>query len=395
MRVAYLTHYAERYGANRSLLDMMRALRDGHGVQPHVLLAMSGPLIDELDRLAIPHAVVAWKPWVGQRVYMGGAHHRVAQWLGYQRRAERRERENASALPLLVEHARRWAVDLVHVNSTVVGLGPALSAALRRPWVWHMREMIGAHYGFVPDGGLRGFTRRLRAADAVIAVSDAVRRAVPSRSAGQLPIQVVPNAVHTDAERIALAARAGERWRNPTPFHFLLVGVFHRAKGQVEAVEAIARLRDEGLPVKLTLVGGGDDSAVRERVAALHLEEQVRITGYIPDPAPFYHDAHCLLMCSRHEAFGRVTAEALTAGLPVIGHRSGGTPELVAHGRDGLLYDDPDTLVAHMRQLVNEPDRAQRMGAEALRSPVVAHTTAHLAAQVAGIYSAVMERHVP
>jgi glycosyltransferase involved in cell wall biosynthesis len=48
-------------------------------------------------------------------------------------------------------------------------------------------------------------------------------------------------------------------------------------------------------------------------------------------------------MCSRSEAFGRVTVEYLRRGRPVIGTRSGGTPELVDDGRTGLLYSPGDT----------------------------------------------------
>ncbi|MDX9750455.1 MAG: glycosyltransferase family 4 protein [Flavobacteriales bacterium] len=395
MRIAFLTHYATPYGANRSLLDLVLALRAGHGVRPHVLLAASGPFTDVLERHAVPFAVVPWKPWVGQRVYMGGAHHRLSQWLGYRRRGHERERHNVTALPLLVDACRQWAIDLLHVNSAVIGIGPALSAAVERPWVWHLRELIGPHFGFVPDGGTAAFARRLNAAHAVIAVSDAVRRGVPARMAGRTPVQVVHNAVHAAAGSAALAAEAHARWDRPQPFRLLMVGVFHPAKGQLEAVEAVARLRAEGLPVTLTLVGGGDDAAVRERIAALGITPYVELTGHVDDPRPFYRDAHALLMCSRHEAFGRVTVEALTAGLPVIGHRSGGTPELVADGRNGLLYDDAAMLIDHVRRLATDPAEARRMGEEALRSPAVARTTAHMAAEVAAIYSAVLARHAP
>jgi len=47
-------------------------------------------------------------------------------------------------------------------------------------------------------------------------------------------------------------------------------------------------------------------------------------------------------MCSRLEAFGRVTVEYLRRGRPVIGTRSGGTPEIVDDGVTGLLYNPGD-----------------------------------------------------
>ena len=58
-------------------------------------------------------------------------------------------------------------------------------------------------------------------------------------------------------------------------------------------------------------------------------------------------------MCSRSEAFGRVTVEYLRRGRPVIGTRSGGTPELVEDGVTGFLYEPGDcTALAHRIELL-------------------------------------------
>jgi glycosyltransferase involved in cell wall biosynthesis len=71
-------------------------------------------------------------------------------------------------------------------------------------------------------------------------------------------------------------------------------------------------------------------------------------------------------MCSDHEAFGRVTAEALKCGRPVIASRSGGTPEIITDGEDGLLFDPGDAAalaaavdrLAHDRGLLRTLSRA-------------------------------------
>jgi len=56
-RVAFLTHYAELYGANRSLLGLVDGL-SGYGVRPHVILPEPGDLLGALAARAVPAAVL-------------------------------------------------------------------------------------------------------------------------------------------------------------------------------------------------------------------------------------------------------------------------------------------------------------------------------------------------
>ena len=73
--------------------------------------------------------------------------------------------------------------------------------------------------------------------------------------------------------------------------------------------------------------------------------------------------ADAALMCSSNEAMGRVTAEAMSACLPVIGYDHAGTAELIEHETHGLLYrGGPAELAAAMRRLVERRDLAREWG---------------------------------
>ena len=87
-------------------------------------------------------------------------------------------------------------------------------------------------------------------------------------------------------------------------------------------------------------------------------------TGYVNNTKRYYLKADALLMCSKHEAMGRVTAEAMALGLPVIGRNSGGTAELIQHKKTGLLYETNYVELSEMmeeimvnRELYNEIKR--------------------------------------
>jgi glycosyltransferase involved in cell wall biosynthesis len=72
-----------------------------------------------------------------------------------------------------------------------------------------------------------------------------------------------------------------------------------------------------------------------------------------------------LAMPSRREPWGRVAAEALIAGVPVVAAASGGLPEVVRDGVDGFLYPPGDVgaLADRLRTLLDDPDLRARMGA--------------------------------
>ena len=98
-------------------------------------------------------------------------------------------------------------------------------------------------------------------------------------------------------------------------------------------------------------------------------------------------------MCSRDEAMGRVTVEAMASGLPVIGHARGGTPELVRDGITGFLYTDgAEALAARMLELVGDLSRAKRMGRGGAEEASKRFTVEGYASEVLAVYRSVLSR---
>lgn len=391
IRVAYLTHYPELYGANRSLLDLMLELRDRGAVVPHVLLPREGDLVQALQREGIPHAVMPFRPWMSERHYSGRLHHRIGQHWRQERQARERAAANRALLPTMAEQVRAWRIRLLHANSAVVGVAPALKAATGLPLVWHIRELPERQYLLHLDAGARGYGRALRLADRLIAISEAVREDILRYTGPGARITVVYNGVLRAARYAQLAEGSEARWTAAGPFTFLLVGLIHPAKGQVEAVEALALLKRQGRAVRLVIAGDGRDTALRQRIAELGVSDAVELTGFVKDPFPLFHAAHALLMCSRNEAMGRVTVEGMACGLPVVGHASGGTVELVEDGVNGLLYPGgAEALAERMARLVADPPLAHRLGDEAARSAAGRFSVERYAGEVLDVCRAVL-----
>lgn len=142
-------------------------------------------------------------------------------------------------------------------------------------------------------------------------------------------ILLLPNAVDADAFASPEAAREGARLRarlDPLAERiWLLAGSGWRRKGLGTALEAIARLRDDGL--RLWVAGRDDPTAWRARVDAMGLTHQVRFLGTFEGIERLYHAVDGLLLPTRYDPFANVTLEAAAAGRPVVTSAANGAAE--------------------------------------------------------------------
>lgn len=366
LRTAIFTHYAELYGANRSMLEWVVELRGRGVLDPLVVLPKEGPLTGSLQAIGIPYAVVPFEPWMSERNYMGRPHHRIMQYLAYRKAARVRAAHNAALVPDAVTRLRAHGTQVVLSNSAAVPIGHPVARALGMPHVWHIRELPELHYRLHLDAGRNAYGRALGASACVVAISEAVKHDVLRYVEANTRIEVVPNGVLPRARYEELRQVMMERWAQLSPFRFVQVGLIHPGKGQVEAVEALAQVRVRFPQAKLVIAGTGRDKPLRQRISELGLEGAVELAGFVDDVPALLKRCHVLLSTSRDEAFGRTVVEAMASGLPVIGHDSGGTPELIQNGSTGRLYSGGvRPLAAAMSGIMSDLVGAQEMGRRA------------------------------
>jgi glycosyltransferase involved in cell wall biosynthesis len=133
--------------------------------------------------------------------------------------------------------------------------------------------------------------------------------------------------------------------------------------------------------VVLWIVGGGpEESALRELIADLRLEDRVRLLGQQRHVQPYLQAADCFVCPSLWgEAAGLVNIEAQACGAPVIASRIGGIPEYVADERTGFLFTpgDADDLARCVRRLLDEPTLCAAMAQSAREHAVEHFSTEH------------------
>ena len=91
-------------------------------------------------------------------------------------------------------------------------------------------------------------------------------------------------------------------------------------------------------------------------VNSMNLNDKVIFEGFIKSPEEIYKRIDVLLMCSRSEAFGRVTIEAMLRKIPVIGYAAGGTTELIDEGVTGFKFKDYGDVIMALDTIVNNKE---------------------------------------
>jgi glycosyltransferase involved in cell wall biosynthesis len=185
----------------------------------------------------------------------------------------------------------------------------------------------------------------------------------------------------------------------------LFVGRFDRHKGADILIRAFAKVAENGKTIKLLFVGrdlglpsdGGVISlpeylaqqipaAVRERIEYLGPLPQFKIEK-------LRTQAYLTIICSRYETFGNTVLEAMAAGCPIIATNTGGIPEMIFHGRNGLLVavEDVDELAAAIAKMFNEPTFACQIGEQAARDCREWFDAAKVAERTVSFYSRVIK----
>jgi glycogen(starch) synthase len=132
-------------------------------------------------------------------------------------------------------------------------------------------------------------------------------------------------------------------------------------------IAAMDLLKDRYPGLRLSFAGDGDERAALEAdVARRGLASRATFAGRLSHDAiyPFLASATLVAVPSQIEPFGLVALEAAQMGRPVVASSVGGLPEVVAHGKTGLLVPPGDTaaLASAIASLLDNPEQAKAMG---------------------------------
>ena len=399
MRIAFLTVSAEMGGSERSLVELLRALRRQRPDWSFdVVLPREGPLAGEVRDLGAS-AVMLPMPAALARFGEPSRHGLAARSAGLPR--------VAAAVAGYARQLRRLlgslGTDVIHSNGLKHHVLAAWARGPQTPLVWHIHEYVTR----------RPLTRTLlrRSAGRVavaVANSHSVARDLALAVGPDLRVETIYNGIDLDefapsaapADRADLDALAGRAAAPPGTVRIGLVATFGRWKGHEVFLRALASL-DPALPFRAYVVGGAVyDTAgsqytldeLQRMTAAAGLQDRVAFTGFVARPAPVLRALDIVVHASTQpEPFGLVIAEAMACGRAVVVSDAGGAAEIVDAGVTALTHPpgDAPALGRALAALITDEGRRARLGAAARIAAADRFDANTFAAGFADVYASV------
>ncbi len=262
---------------------------------------------------------------------------------------------------------------VVHTHTAKAGFVGRLAA-----WLTGVPVVVHTFHGHV----LRGYysppktwlMRRMEwflalLTDRIIAVSEQVKKdLVEYGVASAKKITVIPlgldlepylnGQAHTGDFRRELGLDGGTK----------LVGIVGRIfpiKNHRLFLDAASQVAANENATRFLIVGDGILRTEMENYAReLGISDRVIFTGWRRDLPRIYADLNVLVVSSDNEGTPVSAIEAMASGVPVVGTRVGGLPDLIADGDNGYIVPprNPEALAEAIRRLLQDPELASRMG---------------------------------
>jgi N-acetyl-alpha-D-glucosaminyl L-malate synthase BshA len=289
-------------------------------------------------------------------------------------------------------------LDILHFHYAV----PFASVALevKRSLGWAAPPVIGtlhgtdvSIYGRDPVIGPR-LAQTLRHMDGLTTVSNShATLAVKVLGLSSRPV-VIPNFVDLSRFRPrdlfpTPSLEVGEKLNIRPKLRIAHVYNFRPVKDAQSMARVFLGIRKQ-MEAELWLIGEGPEmDSVRSILQQSGFEKDVRYWGLNRDVAPLLAQADLLLMTSLSESFCLAALEAMACGVPVLATRVGGLPEVVVHGKTGLLYPagDSQTAVRMAVELLSDQARLR-----AMREAAVRHACRFGCEQIVPMYEDVYQR---
>lgn len=348
--VLFIALDSEITGANLSMVTLAEALRK-YDINTTMVIPRSGNLENLLKEKKISYDIVKSYPWIKNK--------ENGKWVNFLK-ACAKEIINAKADYEIQKIIKRDQIHILHINGIGYGVGAKAALRSRIKLVWHIRELLEEDFHDELYNKKRSY-KLVSKADKIITISECVTDKYEKLIQNSNMVKIYNGISVQKYKSEKKTLFGGDKVK------IMYAGTLSEAKGIMQLVEAVHLLEPQYRnKIQVVAIGKASEEyhkILTEKVKKYGLESVISFPGFTENVAAEWAKADIGCVCSRCEAFGRVTVEAMMAGCVVIGSDTGGTAEIIEDKKNGFLYEqgNPKDLADKIQYVLRNLEEAKQI----------------------------------
>lgn len=346
INVLYISHeYEDILGSTLSLANLLNSVKED--VHPIVILPRRGKVSEYFKEHGIKCYVVPFN------LNIASSRLKIVKYVP---KCILTFYKNHRAIKSLIKIAKLENIQLIHTNTSVVTIGFMLSKKSGIKHVWHLREFQDLDFNFTPFTGWGKLRQMIQVSDAIIAITKVI--AEHFKVAGKKNCHIIHDAVRSIHDACYMPDKEK---------YILFLGHITPKKGAEIALKIFIEFWKRHQEYKFYYIGPVSDEYKTHLTTIINKsginKNNVLFLGYKENVKEYLQKASVLLMCSKNEAQGRVSIEAMFYGCPVLGYKSGGTQEIIQDGFNGYLFSGEEEAIRKLTYIVQNDNRNMALNA--------------------------------
>ena len=192
--------------------------------------------------------------------------------------------------------------------------------------------------------------------DRIVCVSDTVRQRFRNMFQVNVPVDVLYNTVETQLIQEKAQEKVEDIQFRSDEVNIISVGKLMKSKGYDRMVTMLKRLRNDGIPAHVYLVGKGEERENLEKmIEEQGIEDYWTFIGFRENPYKYVKNADLYVCSSRIEGFSTAVTESLIVGTPVVSTNCSGAKELLGYNNEyGIVTENnEDSLYAGIKTMLS------------------------------------------
>lgn len=344
-----MSHDSNLSGANRSLLGIVKNIKK-YDIEPIVLIPQWGEFSEELKKNKIKCIISKYYWGYYPATSKGWIYDKVKFILNFYLRNK------------ILNEVKKIQIDIIHINcSVIIDTGLYLSKKLNIPNVIHFREYGKEDHNLSYRFGLKYLMKEInKYGNKIIFISEDLKSKF-NKYLNEIPLKnkvVIYNGI--EYTQLEIEKNYNEIKR------ICIFGTISKGKNQMSVIELIPDILKKHPKLELYIYGTGNKyylKKIKKFILKNNLENNVFMMKAVKDSMKEMEKMNIGIMCSRKEAFGRVTVEYMLSKLAVIASDSGANKEIIKNDKTGLLYKlgDSKDLKNKIEYLLNNKNSLRKL----------------------------------